>query len=439
MSFLGSKIPYQAQEESSAYEKPPSSCKPVYLSMLARHGSRYISDDRSMITAHKEFSNAHELGMLTTKGDEVYQWLKKMEGSFKIGDLTKQGEQEHFGIGKRIFQSYPDLFSGNKVLLSTTHINRTMQSRDSFLKGLNQSVKVPNHYEYREGNKCEDLEGKFFSNCSRFKKYAKGEAKEIEESLVRKIYGSEQFRKYRDENLQSLFRIEHLANIEDKIELKILENIYKLCQQDYNIDPNEGERRFCSVLHPEIKKIFQFSKEDLQTYYYMGPVKRTHDKNLHGITYKMSCPALKSFLNDIETLTKGENDSAAHFRFAHVETVLPLAVLMGIFETDKDLTEANPQWQSQKIAGMASNIQWIAYKCSEEGKETYKVKMLYNEKEYHFPISSCRDSEFCDWDTVKAHYQKRLVDLGLGSCSVQDWNQLCDNASDNGKMMCLKK
>ncbi len=70
---------------------------------------------------------------------------------------------------------------------------------------------------------------------------------------------------------------------------------------------------------------------------------------------------------------------------------------------------------------------------------TYKVKMLYNEKEYKFPFETCRNSVFCDWDKVKAFYGKRLADLGLGTCSTEDWNQLCNNGLDNGKAMCLKK
>jgi hypothetical protein len=51
------------------------------------------------------------------------------------------------------------------------------------------------------------IQGMFFSNCSRFKKYAKSEVKEIEESIVPKIYVAERFR-----------------------------------------DPSEGENRFCSIL-----------------------------------------------------------------------------------------------------------------------------------------------------------------------------------------------
>src|SRR5712671_2667699 len=87
--YLGSKTPYSPQQDSTTYEKEPTHCKPIYLSMLTRHGSRTISSHNDFKHVFTELDKAHKSALLTEKGENVYTWLKEMNTIPELGLLTE--------------------------------------------------------------------------------------------------------------------------------------------------------------------------------------------------------------------------------------------------------------------------------------------------------------------------------------------------------------
>lgn len=434
LNFLGSKSPYQLPPQIS--EKIPKTCKPVHVSMISRHGSRYLTKMEPVENLIREFSDT---SVLTRKGKKVHKWLQILKHSVQVGMLTKQGEDEQFGIGHRLYKRYPELFKNKNILFSTTSKSRTDESRDAFIRGLTFDFQGSDQFEFRKFGTCEDLELRYFDNCQNYKDYIKDEASKKIHYLTKKIFESETHQKNLDENLKELFQDQKINNLSSKNKQSILEDIYKLCQQDYDINFAKGDAKFCSLLNLEIRKTFKYITEDMPKYYERGPVKVYKDKRYEGINYKMSCMLLNSLMDDVQDQHNIKKNQSSHFRFAHLETLLPLGVLLGIYDVDADLdTEENSQWDIGAIGKMATNLQWVLFRCQEEDIVQYKMKMFINEREKSFPISECKDEVFCSWDLVRSFYQKRLAELGLGTCSLHEWNYLCGNGLDNGKALCLK-
>lgn len=435
--YMGSKTPYVPHQDASTYEKAPANCKPIYLNLLSRHGSRMIGGRDDIQDLLKDLEGAKTQSSLSRDGENVYKWLKELNEKPEFGLLTQLGEKEQFGLGQRAFANYPELFENKRVTLGSTFKKRTVQSRDAFKKGLKAHATHAIYFEEREGKRCEDFQLRYFDSCSRYQDSYKKENKKRKNKYAAKFLEEDSKMSHVKDSVSKLFTQADIFKSPNAHILRMGEDLYSLCQHDHDVDPATAEDRFCTVVDKQERHLYEFAKDDLGSFYKLGPVQKNKHAEDKDLNFKMACLPLQNFLDEIDSAVKGTNPTSAHLRFAHLETVLPFALLVGLFPQEEDLkAEPSEQWQSAKIGGMASNMQWVAYQCTEGSKTNYKVKMYYDEQEFHFPIESCQDSYFCDWDAVKEFYKQRFEELGLGTCSMEEWNKMCSNGSDNGRASC---
>ena len=147
---------------------------------------------------------------------------------------------------------------------------------------------------------------------------------------------------------------------------------------------------------------------DMEDFYEKGPSYAGQDE-----TYRIAQPLLDDFFASIDERVAG-GDTAATFRFAHAETIMPFAALIGApGSTQQAPAVENPQsvadvynyqdnkWRGESVTPMAANIQWdVATKDDdpETGKAyTPLVRMLYNETEVPFNASCTPVAEGSTW------------------------------------------
>lgn len=182
----------------------------------------------------------------------------------------------------------------------------------------------------------------------------------------------------------------------------------------YNIAPAlkaEAGVDFARYLPPELASELSFAQE-AEKFYMSGP----GFAEAEGITHKMARPLVKDFFDEVDAIARGDMRHAAMLRFGHAETLLPLAVELGIPGMSEPLPESqrysheNSAWRAALAAPMAVNVQWDTY-MNEDG--AVLVKMLYNEREVHFK-PSCKqariapDSYFYLFSELKACYAASL-------------------------------
>lgn len=436
---LGSRTPYHPQKSSHTCEIIPSHCEPIFFSMLGRHGSRYMDSLSEIQNLTKLFDKARHDSSLTKKGESIHHFVKEMEKIKPKGDLTLQGELELYAMGRRAAYAYPDVFSNKPILCEHTLYPRTKQTLEAFKKGL-MSVNQSPHFEDLEKQICQDLDLFFFANCKKYHGYFEGESKNRSRFIASKILSSKTSRALIDKTLSEIFQKTALAAMSEEEKVVSVIQLYTLCGYEHNIDSSTAEHKTCSILSQELRALLVLAKEDLSSFYRSGPVHHYENAEYKDLSQKMTCMPLKSFIKDFDEAIQSTSKYSAHLRFAHGETVLPLAVLMGILKTDSDLgTEKNPEWESSKIISMASNIQLALYRCTQDKNTEYSVRLFYNEKEVHFPIPECQNSYACDWNLVKAYYENRMKELGVGSCSTEEWNKACGlESSSEGENLCKK-
>lgn len=123
---------------------------------------------------------------------------------------------------------------------------------------------------------------------------------------------------------------------------------------------------------------------DAEDFYEKGPSYAGQDQ-----TYSIAQPLLDDFFNAIDARVNG-GKTVATFRFAHAETMMPFAALLGLpgstqqaaNSTTDVYTYDNNAWRGETVTPMAANVQWDVY--AKQGADSPIVRMLYNENEIAF-------------------------------------------------------
>lgn len=177
-----------------------------------------------------------------------------------------------------------------------------------------------------------------------------------------------------------------------------LYNLYIIAadMQEENIGDHTFDfDQYFKTISPEDGDVFAWIL-DMEDFYEKGPSYAGQDE-----TYRIAQPLLDDFFNSIDERVAG-GTTAATFRFAHAETIMPFAALIGAPgstqqapavadpQTDADVYNyQNNEWRGESVTPMAANIQWDVATRDGIDPETGKaytplVRMLYNEEEVAF-------------------------------------------------------
>lgn len=99
--------------DSPGLETPaPAGYKPFYISHFGRHGSRYLSAEKSVLPALKPLLAAHDEGSLTPAGEKLLGMVLELHTSSAgmWGYLSPLGVEEHKNIARRMVRRCPSVF-----------------------------------------------------------------------------------------------------------------------------------------------------------------------------------------------------------------------------------------------------------------------------------------------------------------------------------------
>ena len=197
---------------------------------------------------------------------------------------------------------------------------------------------------------------------------------------------------------------------------------------------------------------------DAEDFYEKGPSYAGQDE-----TYRIAQPLLDDFFNSIDERVAG-GTTAATFRFAHAETIMPFAALIKAPGSEEQIPQDKiydpldllgdqgyqSNWYGESVTPMAANIQWdVATKDGKDPKTgkayTPLVRMLYNETEVPFNASCTPVAEGSTWykeselksclglNTVESTEDPTItVETGTSGGQQQDGNTQNDQKQDAG-------
>lgn len=412
---VGSKTAYHFDSKYT-YTPAPDGYDAFYIDHVGRHGSRYISKSKYEDIAYQTLLIAENKGQLTHLGKDLLDQISRITQLNKghYGALTDLGRQNIRLISQRMLNNYPSVFKGQKIEVISSSSPRAKETANIFVEAF--------HSKYPQINVTQQQEDqqtllRFFEYSPAYEEFkqskkVKNAIKLIENMpdswemgyhFLHRIFSDEFIQKYLDKGLE----INENSSIKS---MDFVIAVYQLYQELLAFSPQllaENHVDLNSFFHEDEKTQFN-NIVTVKNYLQIGPA---FDAN--GIQIKIAAPLLWDMLNTADFAIKNNNIDA-NLRFAHAETVSPLATLL---EIEGTATVANPivqyplVWQADKIIPMMANMQWIFYK-SKKVDQPILVKILLNEQEVHLPVKT-EHYPYYYWEDVKQYYLTKLNKLGL--------------------------
>lgn len=387
----GTYMPYIYKTQ--LYTPAPEGYEPFYINMICRHGSRYPITNKDIELLMGVLAEAETEFYLTENGKHLYQHLQKLNDEFqdKWGKLTLIGEEEVKGIATRMKKNFPDLFT-ETVYVQSDSVERCRETMKIFLSQLFQSndedkinVELVSSSNPILNFFNVNLEYLKYKNTGQWIKKSNEFADSLE--LKTKI-------------LKTFFEKDYVDKINDKV--TVMHSLYSTYAILNGVSKSMSLRKYFSL--EDIFNMWQI--ENVRQYTEKGPYPVNN-----GLSIKISFPLLEDFLETSNNAIS-EGSASADFRFAHAETIIPFAALLGIPVASAktlDLIEVKEIWKDYLITPMAANIQWIFYS---NGSGSILVKMLLNESEVNFPFES-NSAPYYKWEDVSTYYQNMLSELPM--------------------------
>ncbi len=422
---------------------PPAGYSPFFINHVGRHGARHVTNLKELLSLDHFLQSADEARALRADGERlkkmVYSILE-VEKKYPPGGLSGIGGTEQYGIGKRMGDRFSELIRqpGDCLQVTTTPEERTVQSAEHFLEGLAAApgclTRITN----------DSIQLRFFSVSPAYIAFAKrGAWKKIQARLD----SSEAVKSVNTAILHRLFDSAFVGHLEQG-QLETFGGPAAFTAALYAaavIVPGLADEIRTAGFRPSDLNIFSLlSSAEAEELAFVDGSKDFLAKgpgiDTNGIQVRVAAPLLADFVQSSDEWL-GAGKQGADLRFAHAETIAPIAALMGLegaATAVNDPFRYTEVWKTGQVIGFSANIQWIFYRKTAEkvtrpgggstengstanglsGKESMKpggdflVKILYNETPVHLPIATTC-FPYYRWDEVRQYYTGKLHNLGL--------------------------
>lgn len=385
----GGGVYYAYPIESRNDTPAPKGYSPFYISHIGRHGSRYLQKESDYTNPLKTLKLAHERGVLTSFGENLYQKVESLYSFAKdrAGDLTEKGVQQHKQIAKRMIDACPEVFADSNIVVAhSTMVMRCAMSMSAFteaLKEVNPQLKITREpsekhvkylsYQSPEMKSYNDINGPWQKEYQQYRN-----SHTPYETFMPKIFKDTSYINGNINPVNFTCQIYNIVAGAQNLSVKFnFEDVFSL------------EELF------ELWKIYNFRMY-------------AHYSNYHisdGVVLRSSIPLLKDIVERANTAILC-NRCGADLRFGHDINIIPLTGLIGFEGCDivvDNPEDANVVFQDYNISPMASNIQIIFYKNK---LNNIIVKFLLNEQEIKIPLATNK-YPYYDWENVKKYLESK--------------------------------
>lgn len=412
MMTSGSKTAYHYVKQPTAV---PAGYQAFYIDHIGRHGSRYLSKPKYEDIAYRVLTLAEKNNQLTDMGKSL---LKQIIGINELnrnhyGELTDLGRKDISLISQRMLSNYPTVFKGQKIEVISSTSPRAKETAEIFVKPF--KANYPNIHIFQPPENKQTLL-RFFEYSPAYEAYKKSKSiKTVLKSLERATKTADMSQ----DVARLIFTADFIHQLNNGVALSEKSSIktedfviaiYQLYQELLSFSPE-------TLASNHLDFSDHFTQDQLvwfntvvtaKNFLQIGPA-----FDAKGIQVKIAAPLLLDMLKTADKAITDKNVDA-NLRFAHAETVSPLATLLeleGAYTAVNSVEDYPSVWQAEKIIPMGANIQWIFYQ-SNQSNQPILIKVMLNEREVHLPLPT-NNFPYYQWDQVKQYYKNKLHKLGL--------------------------
>jgi hypothetical protein len=418
---LTTKAPYQPEGTIRSYQRPPAGFTAVFTENVSRHGSRTLSssdDGDALLALWQVAQSDHALTPLGQGLGPEIQQLLAANAALGYGNLTASGKQEIADTAIRMAGRLPGLFRSaakdaahgdttERVAVVAASQQRTVDSATAFVSGLESAVRglapvvgatqTNNDLLYFHKAAVNQDYQNYVANDPRVQA---AEAAATDQPRSHAVAREVLERSFTPAFVQQVAAGDDAAEFADEIDAA--DAVYSLWAVTKDM-PAEGHWTMDRYITPAEASWFGYL-DDVTSFYENGPAFLGDD-----ITYKMANVLLDDMFAQAQAKADGSSQLDAVLRFTHAEEIFPLATLLQLPGSTKQLpagtefTYASDPFRGADVAPMGANIQWDLFRKG----SAYLVRMLYNEKQTAFksgcaPVS--KGSYFYNLNTLESCY-----------------------------------
>nr|CCA15134.1 multiple inositol polyphosphate phosphatase 1 putati [Albugo laibachii Nc14] len=428
-----SQYPTPSSEEFAALiaqdntiNNPSQQCKVIHTNFVIRHGTRFPTKKaiKKILTVHKLLVEILHSSQSPTPFDWLLSWTPPYTTENE-GTLAPIGEAEMSALGTRIRNRFfnpnvPTASDNNQATFEHTWKVRTEQSAKAFASVFISDP--PINIEYRANRAGEDQVLRFYDNCPA-----------LDAQFATETSSTRHYNEYRHSSQMeaNLHHFQELFGPQGQLLTQHhLEAAYDACAFDVAL--LKEYLQWCQIFRsngPEMLLSMDFF-QDLKHFY----------RKSYGtpLAYEIASPLLRQMITEMRNRTIGVSDVGASFKFAHAETILPLAALMDISYSDRHKTDSENHFvgsvplevaetrhfKGASLAPFSANIGFVLYECTQKGSEegdraagkVFQVKTLYNERVVRFP--ACGKEDVCTMEQLENLFYRWIYEF--------DSSQVCE-------------
>lgn len=368
----------------------PKGYEPFHMEHYGRHGSRWHIGEWVYQSPVKLLLPAERNGKLTPRGQELLEQMRRLEiaSRGRSGELTPLGAEQHRGIARRMTANFPEIFAdGARVDAKSTDVVRCILSMENELM------------ELMAFNPRLDITSDASKSTVRYLNPDDAHADSIHNSIYPQAMAEVNAANIPDYEAFALQLVNDPKFIADSINAKDLyNNLFLIVANAQSLT----DRTAPFDLYTDRQIHDKWVRDNAEWFLRYGNTKWT------GGTGPMRQRfLLRNWIESADTCIMRQQPSA-NLRFGHEVVLLPMAMLMNLDGTGRqidDMTRVADQWKNYEIFPMASNIQMIFYRPQ---GQTYTpddvlVKVLLNEKEVTLPAKVV-SGPYYRWTDIRRTY-----------------------------------
>lgn len=408
----GSKTAYQYVKQPTAV---PAGYQAFYIDHIGRHGSRYLSKSKYEDIAYIVLTLAEKNNQLTDMGKSLLKQITRINALNRnhYGGLTDLGRKDISLISQRMLNNYPTVFKGQKIEVISSTSPRAKETAEIFVKPF--KANYPDIHIFQPPENKQTLL-RFFEYSPAYDGYKK--SKNIKAAL-KSLERATKTADMSQDVARLIFTADFIHQLNNGVALSEKSSIktadfviaiYQLYQELLSFSPETlaGNHLDFSDYFTQDQLVWFNTVVTAKNFLQIGPA-----FDVKGIQVKIAAPLLLDMLKTADKAITDKNVDA-NLRFAHAETVSPLATLLeleGAYTAVNSVEDYPSVWQAERIIPMGANIQWIFYQ-SNQPNQPILIKVMLNEREVHLPLPT-NNFPYYQWDAVKQYYKNKLHKLGL--------------------------
>ena len=372
----------------------PYGLKPFHISHYGRHGSRYLINQMEFTYPYESLLRASRAGKLTPLGKDVLRRIEmiRSDASGRLGELTPLGAEQHRQIARRMYERFPEVFSGAaRVDARSTTVVRCILSMENALQQLlllNPQLSISHdaseHDMYYMNQSDPKLWNQKMPPPAKKAYDAFCERHERSAGVVGRLINDTAYINHEMNASRLNYYLFKLASNIQSMELRKKITLYDVFSDD---------------------EIYQnWLKENAWWYIAFGACP------LNGGTQPFSQRnLLRTIIEQADSCIR-LNRPGAMLRYGHETMVLPLVCLLDVngygLETS-DLEQLDRKgWRNYRIFPMATNLQFVFYRRDHEDKDVV-FKVLLNEDEATLPLKTDM-APYYHWRDFRQYYLDKL-------------------------------